>query len=188
MCIILDSTSFNVAPRNNDSVPEDFVNFVSWAGLNNFILSTGKSSGSWTYKKKWWDFLVWFSVLTKKHFKENHVILYVFLYDVIFLVFVFLRFLCKFSIISELSFMQWSLYCTILHYATLHFFQLLKKHRFCIHFFSWGLSDPKWPRNNKNNRFLKKKFHDPRETQKFCFLATCHKSLHTRGSPCKICV
>ena len=107
------------------------------------------------------------------HFQENHVILYVFLYDVIFLVFVFLRFLCKFSIISELSFMQWSLYCTILHYATLLFFQLLKKHRFCIHFFSWGLSDPKWPRNNKNKRFLKKKFHDPRETQKFCFLATC---------------
>ena len=88
--------------------------------------------------------------------------------------FFLLRFLCKFSIISELSFMQWSLYCTISHYATLHFFQLLKKHRFCIHFFSWGLSDPKWPRNNKNNRFLKKKFHDPRETQKFCFLATCH--------------
>ena len=114
------------------------------------------------------------------HFQENHVILYVFLYDVIFLVFVFLRFLCKFSIISELSFMQWSLYCTILHYATLHFFQLLKKHRFCIHFFSWGLSDPKWPRNNKNNRFLKKKFHDPRETQKFCFLATCHILGHVR--------
>ena len=112
------------------------------------------------------------------HFQENHVILYVFLYDVIFLIFVFLRCLCKFSIISELSFMQWSLYCTISHYALLHFFQLLKKHRFCIHFFSWGLSDPKWPRNNKNNRFLKKKFHDPRETQKFCFLATC--PIHVR--------
>ena len=113
------------------------------------------------------------------HFQENHVILCVFLYDVIFLIFVFLRFLCKFSIICELSFMQWSLYCTILHYATLHFFQLLKKHRFCIHFFSWGLSDPKWPRNNKNNRFLKTKFHDPRETQKFCLLATCH-NFYTR--------
>ena len=108
------------------------------------------------------------------HFQENQLIQNVFFCGLIFLVFVFLRFLCKFSIISELSFMQWSLYCTILHYATLHFFQLLKKHRFCIHFFSWGLSDPKWPRNNKNNRFLKKKFHDPRETQKFCFLATCH--------------
>ena len=108
------------------------------------------------------------------HFQENQLIQNVFFCGLIFLVFVFLRFLCKFSIISELSFMQWSLYCTILHYATLHFFQLLKKHRFCIHFFSWGLSDPKWPRNNKNNRFLKKKFHDPRETQKFCFLSTCH--------------
>ena len=107
------------------------------------------------------------------HFQENQLIQNVFFCGLIFLVFVFLRFLCKFSIISELSCMQWSLYCTILHYATLHFFQLLKKHRFCIHFFSWGLSDPKWPRNNKNNRFLKKKFHDPRETQKFCFLATC---------------
>ena len=108
------------------------------------------------------------------HFQENQLIQNVFFCGLIFLVFVFLRFLCKFSIISELSFMQWSLYCTILHYTTLHFFQFLKKHRFCIHFFSWGLSDPKWPRNNKNNRFLKKKFHDPRETQKFCFLATCH--------------
>ena len=109
------------------------------------------------------------------HFQENQLIQNVFFCGLIFLVFVFLRFLCKFSIISELSFMQWSLYCTISHYATLHCFQILKKHRFCIHFFSWGLSDPKWPRNNKNNRFLKKKFHDPCETQKFCFLATCHK-------------
>ena len=111
------------------------------------------------------------------HFQENQLIQNVFFCGLIFLVFVFLRFLCKFSIISELSFMQWSLYCTILHYTTLHFFQFLKKHRFCIHFFSWGLSDPKWPRNNKNNRFLKTKFHDPRETQKFCFLATCLTAL-----------
>ena len=107
------------------------------------------------------------------HFQENQLIQNVFFCGLIFLVFVFLRFLCKFSIISELSFMPWSLYCTILHYTTLHFFQFLKKHRFWIHFFSWGLSDPKWPRNNKNNRFFKKKFHDPRETRKFCFLATC---------------
>ena len=37
--------------------------------------------------------------------KKNHVNLYVFFHDVIFLVFVFWRFLCKFSINRELSFM-----------------------------------------------------------------------------------
>ena len=39
------------------------------------------------------------------HFQQNHVKVNVFYYDVIFLVFVFLRFLCKFSIKRELNFM-----------------------------------------------------------------------------------
>ena len=39
---------------------------------------------------------------------------------------------------------------------------------------SRGISDPKWPRNDTNNRFLKTKIHDPVK-QKSRFLATCRK-------------
>ena len=51
------------------------------------------------------------------------------------------------------------------------------KKDFAFIFSFMGISDHKWPEKNIRHRFEKKRIHDPRETQKSCFLAMCHINL-----------
>ena len=66
----------------------------------------------WRFEKKTFIGVI----IENNEYQENQLIQNVFFCGLIFLVFVFLHFLCKFSIIGEASFILRSLHCTMLQY------------------------------------------------------------------------